>query len=78
MSEKIRFLQSFLVEVAVYAVLVAGYFLVVLHFLAGWVEQLYHEDLHAYAFVAILLMIGQGVVLELLTTALLRLIRARS
>ena len=78
MSEKARFFRSFLVELGVYGVLVVGYFFVVLHFLAGWLEGMFHENIRMYAVVALALMIGQGVVLEMLTTLLLKLIRART
>lgn len=78
MSEKSRFVRSFLVELGVYGALVVGYFFLVLHFLAGWVEGIFHENTRLYAVVALALMIGQGIVLEMLTSALLKLIRART
>jgi hypothetical protein len=65
-------------ELAIYAVLVVGYFFLVLHFLGGWLFQLEIHHRYAYAGVAILLIIGQAVVLEGLTTFLLRLLRGRS
>ena len=78
MAGQLRFLRSFAVELAIYAMLVVCYFLLVLHFVAAWVERLYREETRLYAAVAIALMIGQGVVLEMLTTALLRFIRRRA
>ncbi len=77
-SETTKTLRAFLIELAIYAVLVVGYFFLVLHFLG---EGLYRLEIHhryAYAGVAILLMIGQAVVLQNVTTLLLRLIRRRS
>jgi hypothetical protein len=71
-------LRAFLIELAVYAVLVVGYFLLVLHFLGDWLYQLEIRHRYTYAGVAILLIIGQAVVLESVTTFLLRLIRGRS
>jgi hypothetical protein len=71
-------LRAFLIELAVYAVLVVGYFLLVLHFLGDWLYQLEIRHRYTYAGVAILLIIGQAVVLESVTTSLLRLIRGRS
>ncbi|MEY2547149.1 MAG: hypothetical protein QOG48_2266 [Verrucomicrobiota bacterium] len=71
-------LRAFLIELAVYAVLVIAYFFAVLHLLGGWLFQLQQHHHFAYAGVAILLVIGQAVVLESVTTFLLRMIRGRS
>ncbi len=79
MSEKSHLLKSFLIETAVYAVLVAAYFFLVLHFMSGWLASLFdRSNKGVYATVALLLMIAQGVVLEVTTTALLRFIRRRT
>ena len=77
-SETSKTLWAFLIELAVYAVLVVGYFFLVLHFLGGWLYQLEILHRYTYAGVAILLIIGQAVVLENVTTLLLRIIRGRS
>jgi hypothetical protein len=69
--------KSFSIELAVYAVLVVGYFFLVLHFLGGWLYHLFREDRKTYAAMALLLIIGQGIVLEILTRALLGLIRGK-
>jgi hypothetical protein len=66
-------LRAFFVELAVYAALVVGYFFAVLHFLAGWIAQLEKTHITIYAFVALGLIIAQGIVLESLTTWLMRL-----
>ncbi len=65
----------FFVELPIYAVLVIAYFFLVLHFLAGWLKDLEDRHLTIYALVAIALIIGQAVVLESITTGLLRLFR---
>ena len=70
-----RTLRAFVVELLVYAVLVTAYFFAVPHFLGGWLMRLATEHIHTYAIVAILLIIGQAVVLEAVTTGLLRLLR---
>ena len=70
-----RTLRAFVVELLVYAVLVTAYFFAVLHFLGGWLMRLATEHIHTYAIVAILLIIGQAVVLEAVTTGLMRLLR---
>jgi len=68
---------SFLVELAVYAVFVFAYFFLVLHFLGGWIKHVFDQNKTLYAFLALALIIVQGVALEMLTTGLLRMIRRR-
>jgi hypothetical protein len=77
-KETAKTLRAFLIELAIYAVLVIGYFFLVLHFLGDGLRQLEQHHRYTYAGVAILLMIGQAVLLQYVTTFLLRLIRGRS
>ena len=74
-SEIKDFLTHSTIELMVYAGLVFGYFVLVLHWLGHWLDQLFQTDRALYAGVALGLIVGQGVVLELLTSALLWLIR---
>ena len=77
-TETAKTLHAFLIELVVYAFLVVGYFFLVLHFLGDWLYQLEIHHRYTYAGVAILLIIGQAVVLESVTTFLLTIIRGRS
>ena len=77
-SEMQRTLRAFAFELLVYAILVVIYFFAVLHFLGGWLVQLETEHIRVYALVAIALIIGQAVVLEWITTGLMRMLRGRS
>jgi NADH:ubiquinone oxidoreductase subunit H len=77
-KEAAKTLRAFLIELVVYAALVVAYFLLVLHFLGGWLHQLESDHRYTYATVAILLIIGQAVVLESVTTLLFRMLRGRS
>ena len=77
-KEAARTLRAFLIELVIYAILVVGYFFLVLHFLGEGLHRLEVHHRYTYACVAILLIIGQAVVLENVTTFLLRLIRGRS
>lgn len=70
--------RSFLIELVVYAALVGVYVLFVIGLLNEWLHGLYDHNKTLYAFVALLLIIGQGVVLETVTTLLLKLIGSRS
>ena len=77
-KETARTLRAFLIELVIYAILVVGYFFLVLHFLGEGLHRLEVRHRYTYAGVAILLIIGQAVVLENVTPFLLRLIRGRS
>jgi len=68
-------LSVFAAELAIYSVLVTGYFFLVLHVLGNWLYQLETQHRVVYAFVAILLIAGQAVVLDAVSTGLLRLLR---
>jgi len=70
--------RSFLIELMLYAGLIVVYVFVVIAFLGNWLDGLYEHHKIRYAFAALLLIVGQGVVLEMVTTNLLRLIRRRS
>jgi hypothetical protein len=73
-----RTLRAFIIELAIYAVLVIAYFFLVLNLLGQWLYELEIHRRYTYAALAILLIIGQAVLLESLTTFLIRLIRGRS
>ena len=59
-------------EVAAYAALVTLYLLLVLRTLRPWLATLAARHDSSYALLCLLLMLGQGVILESLTTWLLR------
>ena len=71
-------LRAFLIELVVYGMLVVAYFFFVLHFLGAWLHGLETAHRSSYAGLTILLIIGQAVALEGVTTFLLRLIGGRS
>jgi len=67
--------KSFLPELLIYGVLVTAYCFLVLRYLGAWLAGLFHHQRELYAAVALLLILGQGFVLEQLTSVLLRLVR---
>jgi hypothetical protein len=77
-KEKAKTLRAFLVELLVYGIFVTAYFFLVLHYLAGWLQDLHLNHVKVYAGVTLVLIIGQAVLLESVTTWLLRLLRGRS
>jgi hypothetical protein len=74
-TETAKTVRAFLIELALYAVLVTAYFFLVLLFLSDWLQELHLHHVTTYAVVAILLVVGQAVLLESLTTWLFRLLR---
>jgi hypothetical protein len=76
--ETAKTVRAFVIELAIYAVLVITYFFLVLNLLGQWLYELEIHRRYTYAALAILLIIGQAVLLERVTTFLIRLIRGRS
>ena len=64
-------LKPFLQELAVYAALILAYYLVVLRFLGASLKHIYLHDRPLYAVLALGLIVGQGLLLEVLTRLLL-------
>ena len=71
-------IKSFLVELVLYGVLVTAYYFLVLHFLGNWLHELFQTNRRMYAAVALGLIIGQGLLLEILTRLLLSWITPRT
>ena len=71
-------LRAFLIELAVYTVLVVAYFLLVLHFLGGWLKGLFDHERGVYAAAGLAVVVTQAALLEMLSSGLLRFFRART
>lgn len=59
----------------IYAMLILAYVSLVMRFLGDWLKELSDHSKTAYAFASLALIIGQGVVLEVVTTLLLKLVK---
>ena len=77
MSVTKRTIFHLIIEVLIYAALVSVYLALVVHFLVGWLKELFAKEPAVYAFVAILLMIVQAVGLERLASSLVHVTRRR-
>jgi hypothetical protein len=77
-KEAQKTLWAFGVELLIYSALVIGYFLLVLRFVAESLRSLEQRHIVIYGLVAIALIVGQAILLEFITTGLLRLLRGRS
>jgi hypothetical protein len=69
-----KLIRNFALELLVYAVLVVGYFYLVLRFLAGPLENLFANNLTLYGFVALGLIVAQAVLLEAVTSFIMGLL----
>jgi hypothetical protein len=69
-SRRRTLIRNFVIEILIYAVLVVGYFVLVLRLMGGVLQGLFEENLTLYALVALGLIVAQGALLELVTSFL--------
>lgn len=72
--DRVRFstlIRNFIIELAVYAVLVTVYFLIVLRWLADYLVELYSSNPSLYAPIGLALVLLQGGALEVVTSFLI-------
>lgn len=72
---RLRAIRNLIVELVVYGALVTLYALSVLQLLADPLADLYEHNMPVYAWVALALIVAQGVVLEEVTSFLLNRLR---
>jgi hypothetical protein len=72
-----RSIKPILLELLVYAVLVFAYYLLVLRLLGDWLNDLFQGRRKAYAVLSLLFILGQGILLELVTRWLLSWVGSR-
>jgi len=70
-DETRKLLRNFVIELAVYGVLVVVYFIVVLQSIGDWLTSLYYDNLTVYAILALVLIVVQAVILEKVTAFLI-------
>jgi pilus assembly protein TadC len=69
--------KTFFLELLLYAVLLVAYFAFVLHYLGGWFKELYDHDRDLFAVMALVVMIGQTLGLEAVSSFLIWLLRKK-
>jgi hypothetical protein len=74
-SERLKAARNLVVELVVYGMLVTFYALTVLQFLLVPLARFYHDNRPLYAFLALGLIVGQGVFLEGVTSFLMDRLR---
>ena len=75
--ERLPSWKTFLFELLLYAILLVAYFAFVLHYLGGWLKELFDHDRRMFAVMALVVMIGQTVVLEIVSSCLIWLLRVK-
>jgi hypothetical protein len=68
-----RQIRNFMIEMVIYGGLVLVYFLVILRFLGDWLFDLFNNNLLVYAVTGLILILAQSVILDWLTTFIVRL-----
>jgi len=63
-----QLVRNFLIEMAIYGVLLVGYFYVALRFLGEPLKRLFDQSLLFYAISGLILIVVQAVVLEFITS----------
>jgi Kef-type K+ transport system membrane component KefB len=69
--------KTFALELLLYAVLLVAYFAFVLHYLGGWFKDLFDHDRNLFAVMALVIMIGQTIVLETFSSFLIWFLRVK-
>lgn len=65
-------IRNFAIEMVIYGLLVVGYFLLVLRLLGDPLKSLFDQNMLLYAFVALGLIVAQSVMLEMVTSFLMK------
>jgi hypothetical protein len=65
-------IRNLVIEFVIYAILLVGYFFAVLRLLDDILERFFENNIVVYAFLGLALIVAQGVLLETLTSYLIR------
>jgi hypothetical protein len=70
-----KLLRNLVVEIIIYGALIFGYYLLVLRWLGEWIASIFNSNLIIYAFIGLGLIFVQAVLLDLLTSFLMKFIK---
>lgn len=73
--DPLKLLRNLVVEIIIYSLLIFGYYMLVLRFLGEWIFSIFHTNLILYAFAGLGLIFVQAVILDLLTSFLMKFIK---
>jgi hypothetical protein len=67
-----KLFKNLLFEIIIYSLLIFGYYLLVLRWLGDWISSIFNSNLYLYAFVGLGLIFTQAVLLDILTSFLMK------
>lgn len=70
-----KLIRNLVVEIIIYGALIFGYYLLVLRWLGEWIASIFNSNLILYAFIGLGLIFVQAVLLDLLTSFLMKFIK---
>ena len=70
-----KLFRNLLIEISIYSLLIFGYYLLVLRWLGGWIASIFNHNLYSYAFIGLGLIVLQAVILDLVTSFLMKYIK---
>ena len=70
-----KLIRNLIVEIIIYSLLILGYYMLVLRWLGDWIASIFGSNLYVYAFAGLGLIFVQAVLLDLLTSFLMKYIK---
>lgn len=70
-----KLFRNLIVEIIIYSLLIFGYYLLVLRWLGDWISSIFNSNLYHYAFAGLGLIFVQAVLLDLVTSFLMKYIK---
>ncbi len=70
-----KLFRNLMVEIIIYSLLIIGYYLLVLRWLGDWIGSIFESNLYIYAFAGLGLIFVQAVVLDIVTSFLMKYIK---
>jgi len=70
-----KLIRNLLIEIFIYGLLIFGYYLLVLRWLGDWISSIFNSNLYIYAAVGLGLIFGQAVLLDIITSFLMKYIK---
>ncbi len=70
-----KLFRNLLIEIIIYSFLIFGYYLLVLRYLGDWMMEIFESNLVYYSFVGLGLILMQAVLLDFITSFLMKYIK---
>jgi hypothetical protein len=70
-----KLFRNLLFEIIIYSLLIVGYYLLILRWLGDWIDSIFRSNLYIYAFAGLGLIFVQAVILDIVTSFLMKFIK---